>query len=397
VKTILNAVIVFLALFHTLFGQAVLVHNTLQEIEASKGKLKLKLIRIWGGDEEEDENKFFMTPSSIVIDDNKLVYISDTHGQCIKVFDLSGKYLRTIGRKGRGPGDVYGPNCINISIKGDLVVNEWGGRRIQWFNTKGESKGIINSKYFNRWFALTSKDEVAVYGTYDTFLSKKLLTIYNRKGKVLREIGRYHDKSKSFLGSEKLCFTMDDSDNIYAANACTPVIRKYSPDGKLLKAITFETPFEILVKISLNSMGDEIERIEESESQERFKIKKNRKGIEIQEVKKKHKVGIINGISVDSQKRLYIIIPKRHLTKKEMMATAISGNVDVLNRERVDFDIVENIDVNRLLVFNQAGKVIAETPMTTFCDGIYIKDKSVFIIDGLLNQRILEYEMSIEK
>jgi hypothetical protein len=33
--------------------RAVLVHNTLQDIEKCKGKLQLKLIRVWGGDEED--------------------------------------------------------------------------------------------------------------------------------------------------------------------------------------------------------------------------------------------------------------------------------------------------------------------------------------------------------
>lgn len=38
--------------------RAVLVHNTLRDIEKCKGKLQLKFIRLWGGHEEEDENKF---------------------------------------------------------------------------------------------------------------------------------------------------------------------------------------------------------------------------------------------------------------------------------------------------------------------------------------------------
>jgi len=63
----------------------------------------------------------------------------------------------------------------------------------------------------------------------------------------------------------------------------------------------------------------------------------------------------------------------------------------------VDFDVVENIDVYRLLVFNPEGKVIAETPLTVICNGIYVHGNRIFIIDGSLNQRILEYEMSFEK
>lgn len=76
---------------------AILVHNSLHEIEACKGKLKLKLIRTWGGDDEEDIHKFFKTPAYTVVDRNGRIYISDTYSHNVKVYDSSGMYIRTIG------------------------------------------------------------------------------------------------------------------------------------------------------------------------------------------------------------------------------------------------------------------------------------------------------------
>ena len=87
---------------------------------------------------------------------------------------------------------------------------------------------------------------------------------------------------------------------------------------------------------------------------------------------------------------------RRLLTEKENSATAVSGSPGNLNRKKVNFDIVENIDVNRLLVFSPTGQVIAEAPLNTFCDTIYIKGDHLFIVDGRLNQRILEYQMKFE-
>ncbi|MCP5106174.1 MAG: hypothetical protein GY950_22500 [bacterium] len=57
---------------------------------------------------------------------------------------------------------------------------------------------------------------------------------------------------------------------------------------------------------------------------------------------------------------------------------------------------MENIDVNRLLVFNPDGRVIAEAQLTNFCDAIYIHNDRIFIGDGLFNQRILEYRMTFK-
>ncbi|NIM11500.1 MAG: 6-bladed beta-propeller [Candidatus Aminicenantes bacterium] len=378
---------------------AVLVHNTLQEIEACKGKLHLKLIRIWGGDEEEDENKFFKTPKSIAVDADKSVYICDWHNNCIRVFDYSGKYFRTIGRKGRGPGDVFGPYSIAFSPNGNLVVNESAGRRIQWFNPEGKSKKIVKIKGFTKWIGITSKNELAVYNHQKTFYSRKLVSIYDNNGKVIRKIGKYHDKSKSFLTSEKLHFSIDANDNVYAANMHTPVIRKYSHDGRLIIAITFDPPFGESVEIFLNSKGDGIVRKEEKQDMN-VDVREKKSGVTIHYNKRKGKirwrVGVTGGIAIDSKKRIYIVTLRRRPTEKEMMATAISGTINGINRSRVNYNIVENIDYYRLLVFNSVGKIVAEAQMSTLCEGIYIHDNRIFVIDGLRNQRILEYEISFD-
>jgi hypothetical protein len=107
--------------------KATLVHNTHQEIEAKENTLQLKLIRTWGGEDEQDEEKFFVYPSNIAIDSRGLVYICDRYNFCVKVFDAGGKHLQTIGRKGLGPGDLIGPGSIGFSTAGALWVMEMGG------------------------------------------------------------------------------------------------------------------------------------------------------------------------------------------------------------------------------------------------------------------------------
>jgi hypothetical protein len=388
------AMILVLTVLALAADRAVLVHNTRQDIEAVKGKLKLKLVRVWGGEDEADENKFFETPTCVAIDKNGLVYICDMHRHCIKVFKSSGEYVRTIGRRGKGPGDVFAPEHIALSPAGGLVVSELGGWRIQRLNAKGKSKAIIKCKWPPYWLGVTSKDELAIYNSKKMFQLKKLIFICDNKGKTIREIGTYHDKWKEFLGADKLQCTMDENDNIYAANSYTPVIRKYSADGKLLLAITYDTLIKIPpVKITLNSRGDEIEKVDENE----YNFKVTKRGRNTQ-AKGKRRPGVCYGIGTDPQKRIYIVTRRRLFTEKERKAAAIGWSAVSVLRERMDFDVLDKIkDIYNLFVFNQEGKIIAEAEVPNFCDGIHIIRNRLFIVDGTYYQRILEFEISFEE
>jgi len=396
--------IVMIAIFCCFTGaadKAVLVRNSLEEMNACKGKLRLELIRIWGGDKEEDEHKFFTYPISVAVDKkNDLVYICDQTVHCVKVFKSSGEYVRTIGRRGKGPGDIYCPHTVSVAPGGDIVVYELGGSRIQRFSPGGKSKKIIKIKNMPlAWVVgVTSKDELVFYNTDDTCRLKKLCSILDNEGKVVKEIGTHHDNAKSPLESESLCFTVDAQDNIYVVNRATPVIRKYSPDGMLLMAVTFELPFETApVEISLNDTGDEIKIVREEEESEQTRTIKEGNRILLQGKKRKGKPKMGAGaIAVDPQQRIYIMTRRRLLTEKERRATRTGWSLDSISRDEVDFDIVEKIDANMLLVFDREGKIIAQAQLTTFCNDIHISDDRIFILDGSLNQRILEYRMVFE-
>lgn len=399
----LLSIVALLCIYLNSANRAVLVHNSLQDIDACKGKLKLELVRVWGGDEEKDEKKFFKTPVSVAVDKRVgLVYICDEHSHCVRVFKDSGEYVRTISQRGRGPGDSYLPGTITISPGGDLIVLEPIGFRIQRFSPEGKSKQIIKfNRDILRWVGVTSKDELVVYNPHQTIRTGKLISILDRKGKTIKEIGAHHDKSKSFIESERHYFAIDENDNIYAANLLTPVIRKYSTEGTLSMAVTYEILYEIPpVEITLNSNGNEIKIIRADENTDRVREKSGKTGMVIQRVKGKGKpkLRVCWAFGTDSLKRIYLVCWRRFLTEKENRAAYILWNSNSIIRKDVDYDIVDKInDINRLVVFNPEGKVIAEAKLPTFCDGIHISGNRLFIIDGYIYQRILEYKMHFEK
>jgi hypothetical protein len=77
-------------------------------------------------------------PWCIAVDEEGLLYVLDVQDACVKVFDGTGTYVRTIGRHGQGPGEIGAAFSIMIPAKSrTLVFNDVGGRRLAFFSLDG--------------------------------------------------------------------------------------------------------------------------------------------------------------------------------------------------------------------------------------------------------------------
>jgi hypothetical protein len=73
----------------------------------------------------------------VLADDAGTLYVLDQRASHVKVFDASGKYLRTIGRKGQGPGELENPMTVSLNERtGELAVHQQS-RGIAFFRTDG--------------------------------------------------------------------------------------------------------------------------------------------------------------------------------------------------------------------------------------------------------------------
>jgi hypothetical protein len=83
------------------------------------------------------EDTFFESAVSIAVDEEGFVYICDFKANNIKKFDSSGKYVKTIGRMGQGPGEFNMP--FEITVTGNrLIVWDMGNSRLCIHTTDGE-------------------------------------------------------------------------------------------------------------------------------------------------------------------------------------------------------------------------------------------------------------------
>jgi hypothetical protein len=353
------------------------VHNTRTDIDSVKGKIRLTLLRTWGGDKVEDENQFFKYPRDIVIGKDGLIYICDFGNHRIQVFDEKGVYKRTIGRRGQGPADLLNPHRLAMDIHGNLIVAEHANSRIQVLTPNG--KYITDFKVLDGWImglqASSKKDEIVIRIPKKTFSSQKLLFIYDQKGKPVRGIGQYAHKSKELAQSESVLFTIDRFDYIYTAFSTTPYLLKYSYNGDLLMFMTYEMPYETPIASWDNVRG-------------------------IINIKGKVNDRASYSLSVDDPGRIFIVSQKRLKTKKEFNSSGLStvkrrdGGEVLIKRTVVE---TEKTDLFRLLVFNSTGKVIAALDLDVYCDNIYTHADRLFIIDSLKAMKIYEYKISFRK
>ena len=71
-------------------------------------------------------------PSGLLIAD-KYVYVSDVRGQCIVVYETSGQYVTSFGRRGQNEGEFNCPFCITSCVDGFIHVCDCVNGRVQIF------------------------------------------------------------------------------------------------------------------------------------------------------------------------------------------------------------------------------------------------------------------------
>lgn len=83
---------------------------------------------------------------SIAVDDNGRIYILDRKEVNVKIFDKEGIYLKTIGKKGQGPGEMTYPYQIFITARGEIMVNDSPSYSLLFFSKEGEFIRSISTK-----------------------------------------------------------------------------------------------------------------------------------------------------------------------------------------------------------------------------------------------------------
>jgi hypothetical protein len=115
-------------------GRALAQGQTLAETYKT-GKVKFVPI-ITITDQALGGKDFFNSLADIDVDDKGNIYACDSRANNIKKFDATGRYLKTIGKQGQGPGDFSAPVEVEIS-GGRLFVRELDNQRVSVIDPEG--------------------------------------------------------------------------------------------------------------------------------------------------------------------------------------------------------------------------------------------------------------------
>src|SRR5438132_10250739 len=178
----------------------------------------------------------FNGPTDVVIAPNGDIFVSDGHvananGRIVK-FSKDGKFIKTWGKKGKGPGELDTPHAITMDSRGRLFVADRGNSRVQIFDQDG--KFIDQWKQFGRPSGLfIDKNDVlyVVDSQSNAMLNpgfKRGLYVGSAKdGKVSAFVpfSEPDPNKNNNAGMEGV--TADSAGNVYVGETTTQILKKF--------------------------------------------------------------------------------------------------------------------------------------------------------------------------
>jgi hypothetical protein len=127
----------------------------------------------------------FNQPTDVAFGKNGEIYVSDGYGNSRVVkFDRDGKFLKSWGRYGTGPGEFNLPHSVVVDKSGHVYVGDRENRRIQIFDADGTYlKQWTNIGYPYGLFITPEQHIWMIDGGYDRIVE------LDQDGKILGAIG----------------------------------------------------------------------------------------------------------------------------------------------------------------------------------------------------------------
>ncbi|MFZ5516664.1 MAG: 6-bladed beta-propeller [Candidatus Zhuqueibacterota bacterium] len=272
-------------------------------------------------------------------DENGNIYLLDFTACHVLVFDKTGELIKTIGRKGQGPGEFTYPMSISIVGPDTFFVAQANPNRFTFFNFQGEhikdftlvfTGTFTKARLFSPGKLIYSKSEFSMKGE-KSFMKLSLNT---------RDIGQENDavffeteKEMDFMRTKKvsqkstptLLWTFDKSGSVYAVDDVF--------DYKIKVADCAGEVFRLIVK-KFSPVKKTKEEVEKEMKQ--FDEIQERMGVQIDfDYETSPEKSIISTLLTDEKGRLWVITPE-DAPKDGMAFDVFNSDGKFLNKIKIE-------------------------------------------------------------
>jgi hypothetical protein len=164
------------------------------------GELVLDLEQDLGIGREDDENYAFYKYITCALDSQENIYVLDFDQCRIQQYDREGKYVKTIGRKGQGPGEMENPSRIFIDPQDNIYVKQ--ARQFKVFRTDGGFvKSIALRSSISDFFITRQGIFFALFFQIDEKTRANAVAEYDAEGNLVKTLASYPDEG--FMATRK--------------------------------------------------------------------------------------------------------------------------------------------------------------------------------------------------
>ncbi len=186
----------------------------------------------------------------ICTDENFDIYMSNNMKGYVLKMSRTGKFIRKIGRKGMGPGDLYLPYKITF-VNGKIIVVDNNAFSI--FDKQG--RFIFKFRKFLPFETFTA-DSKYIYAYLPR--KKNVITVFDYKGNRVRNFGELYENYKKVKMTFNIIHKLFeanivvDNKNVYLIYLTPALIYKYDKKGKLLSRTEIVFKDKIINRIQNN-------------------------------------------------------------------------------------------------------------------------------------------------